>query len=116
MDDLYKLRDYGKHIVVSFYTPTLMNPTEVERVRGDLLRLVDEGLRKHLVLDFHRVQFFSSQVIGMLLTLHRKLTGPSAAGTFSLCGVGPQLLELLKISRLDKVLSIKTSRKEAVGA
>ena len=114
MDDLYKLRDYGKHIVVSFHTPTLMNATEVERVRGDLLRLVDEEMRKHLVLDFHRVQFFSSQVIGMLLTLHRKLTAPAAGGTFTLCGVGPQLLELLKISRLDKVLAIKASRKEAV--
>lgn len=116
MDDLYKLRDYGKHIVVSFYTPTLMNATEVERVRGDLIRFVDEEKRKHLVLDFTRVQFFSSQVIGILLTLHKKLTAPAAGGTFSLCGVGPQLLELLKISRLDKVLSIKASRKEAVGA
>ena len=116
MDDLYKLRDYGKHIVVSFYTPTLMNATEVERVRGDLLRLVDEEKRKHLVLDFHRVQYFSSQVIGMLLTLHKRLTAPAVGGSFTLCGVNTQFLDLLKVSRLDRILSIKASRKEAVSA
>ena len=115
MDDLYKLREYGKYTVVSFRTPTLMNPTEVERIRGDLIRLVDQDRRIHLVLDFYRVQFFSSQVIGMLLTLHKKLAAVPG-GSFALCGVGTQLLELLKISRLDKVLTVKASRREAVSA
>lgn len=118
MDDLYRLRHSGKHTVVEFRTPTLINPTEVERVRADLVRLVDEEKRTHVVLDFRKVQFFSSQVIGIILTLNKKLTGATGgtANTFVLCGVGPQLIELLKISRLDRILTIKANQKEAINA
>jgi anti-anti-sigma regulatory factor len=31
-----------------------------------------------------------------------------------LCGVGPRLQELLKITRLDRLLTIKPSQREAV--
>ena len=114
MDDLFKLREYGTQTVVSFYTPTLMNAAEVERVRADLLRLVDEGKRTRLILDFRRVQFFSSQVIGVLLTLNKKLVAAGGGGLV-LCGVSDRLMELLKISRLDRLLSIKATRKEALS-
>jgi anti-sigma B factor antagonist len=114
MNALYKLREQGKHTVISFDTPTLMNVNDVERLRGDLLRLVDESKRTHLVLDFTGVQFISSQLIGVLLSLHKKLT--AAGGTLTLCGLGLQLVELIKITRLDRILSIKATSGEAVGA
>lgn len=114
MDDLFKLRQYGTQTVVSFYTPTLINAAEVERVRADLLRLVDEGKQTRLILDFKRVQFFSSQLIGVLLTLNKKLAAGGGGGLI-LCGVSERLMELLKISRLDRLLTIKGSRKEALG-
>ena len=113
MDDVYKLREYGKHSVIAFQTSSLMNPMEVERLRADLVRLVDEEKRTLLVLDFRRVQFFSSQVIGVILTLNKKLSA-APDGKLILCGVAPQLVELLKISRLDRLLTIKADRKEAI--
>ena len=115
MDDLYKLRQDDKNSLVVFQTPTMMNAAEVERIRGDLIRVADEQKGRRLILDFYKVQFFSSQVIGILVTLHRKLSGAgTGAGGLMLCGVGPQLLELLRISRLDRVLTIKASRREAL--
>ena len=117
MDDVYKLRQYGRHTLIAFQTPSLMNAADVERVRTDLIRMVDEEKRTHFVLDFTKVQFLSSQVIGLLLTLNKKLTGTFAGGAqVVLCGVSPPLLELLKISRLDRILTIKANQKEAVNA
>ena len=113
MDDVYKLREYGKHSVVAFQTSSLMNPVEVERLRADLVRLIEEEKRTLLVLDFRRVQYFSSQVVGIILTLNKKLAAVSGA-KLTLCGVAPQLMELLKISRLDRILTVKPSRKEAI--
>jgi anti-sigma B factor antagonist len=115
MDDIYKLREYGERAVVAFQTSSLMNAADMERLRADLIRLVDQEKRTHLILDFRRVQFVTSQMIGILLTLNKKLAAIPGATPLVLCGVGPQVLELLKISRLDRILTIKDSRKEALG-
>ena len=115
MDDLYKLRQYDKHTAVVFQTPSLMNQTEVERIRGDVLRLVDQEKRTHLVLDFDKVEYISSAVLGLILSLNKKLTALGAGGSLTLCGLGPKLIELLKISRLDRLLTIKPTRKEAIA-
>ena len=116
MDDFYTLRLSGKYTVVEFQTPSLMNPQDLERVGTQLFRMVDEEKRDHMVLDFGKVKYLSSQAIGIILTLNKKLSGGSAGGdNLVLCGVGPQLMQLLKITRLDRILTIKNTQKEAVA-
>ena len=116
MDDFYTVRQAGKHTVVEFQTPSLMNPQDLERVGAQLFRMVDEEKRTHVVLDFDKVKYLSSQAIGIILTLNKKLTGGSSGGEgLVLCGVGPQLMQLLKITRLDRILTIKPSQQDAVA-
>ena len=114
--DFYTVRQAGKYTVVEFQTPSLMNPLELERIGGGLFKLVDEEKRDRLVLDFAKVQYLSSQAIGIILTLNKKLGAAPAGGKLVLCGVGPQLMQLLKITRLDRILTIKADQKDAVGA
>jgi len=117
MDDVYKLREYGKQTAVVFQTSSLMNQNDVERVKGDLLRMVDGEKRTRLILDFEPVQFISSQLIGVLLSLHKRVTASKSAdpgAQLVLCGLCPQLLELLKITRLDRLLTIKPTRRDAI--
>jgi len=115
MDDFYTARQSGKHTVVEFQTPSLMNPQDLERIGSQLFRMVEEEKRTHVVLDFGKVKYLSSQAIGIILTLNKKLTGGAAGGDgLVLCGVGPQLMQLLKITRLDRILTIKNTQKEAV--
>jgi anti-sigma B factor antagonist len=114
--EFYTVREAGRHTVVEFLTPSLMNPLELERIGAGLFKLVDEEKRERLVLDFAKVQYLSSQAIGIILTLNKKLSGTSADGqNLVLCGVGPQLMQLLKITRLDRILTIKPTQKEAMG-
>ena len=116
MDDFYTLRQAGKYTVVEFQTASLMNPQDLERVGTQLFRMVDEEKRGHVVLDFGKVKYLSSQAIGIILTLNKKLSGGAGGGdNLILCGVGPQLLQLLKITRLDRILTIKPTQKEAMG-
>jgi anti-anti-sigma factor len=116
MDDFYTVRQSGKHTVIEFQTASLMNPQDLERVGSQLFRMVDEEKRTHVVLDFGKVKYLSSQAIGIILTLNKKLTGGSAGGDgLVLCGVGPQLMQLLKITRLDRILTIKSSQQDAVA-
>lgn len=113
MEPLFTVQKVEKYSVVEFRTNSLMNPSELEQIATDLYRLVDEEDRRYLLLDFERVKYLSSQAIGIVLTLHKKLSQLKNS-SFVLCGVGPTLMQLLKITRLDRVLKIKTSQKEAV--
>ncbi len=99
--------------VVEFKTGSLMEVSMLEAVGSAIYRLVDEEDRRKIILDFTEVQYISSQAIGILLKLKKKIDAlPHSA--LILCGVGPKLMELLKIIQLHKVLTIKPSQKEAV--
>jgi anti-sigma B factor antagonist len=113
MNPHFTVHPFEKYSVVEFRTTSLMDPIILEDIGKELYRLVDEEDRRKLVLDFERVQYLSSQAIGIILTLNKKL----AALKYSkmvLCGVGPKLMELIKITRLDRILTIKDTQQSAV--
>ena len=113
MSTHFTVQPIEKFTVVEFKTPSLMDPLILEEIGKELYRLVDEEDKRRLILDFEKVQYLSSQAIGIVLTLNKKLAALKNS-KFVLCGVGPKLMELLKITRLDRILTIKPSQREAV--
>jgi anti-sigma B factor antagonist len=113
MNPHFTVQNVEKWHVVEFKTPSLMDPLILEEIGRELYRLVDEEDRRRVVLDFEQVQYLSSQAIGIILTLNKKLASLKNS-KLVLCGVGPKLLELLKITRLDRILTVKPTQREAV--
>ena len=109
----FTVQQIDKYTVVEFHNPSLMDPVELEAVGQSLYRLVDQEDRRKVILDFEKVQFLSSQAIGIVLTMNKKLSGLKNSRLI-LCGVGPKLMELLKITRLDKLLTVKPTQREAL--
>lgn len=109
----FVLQRVEKFTVVEFRGPSLMDPLELESVAQALYRLIDDEDRRAVVLDFERVQYLSSQAIGIILTMNKKLSALPHS-KLVLCGVGPKLQELLRITRLDRILTVKPSQREAV--
>jgi anti-anti-sigma factor len=107
-------QELGRYIVVEFHTPSLMDPVKLTEIGESLYRLVDLEDRRCLVLDFEEVQYVSSQFVGILMGLHKRLSKLPKSRLIC-CSVGPRIAELLKITRLDKVLEIRPSQKEAVA-
>ena len=112
MDIHYSVRQEGEKTVVEFKTESLMNALDLEKMNGSLMSLVDVDGHRQLILDFTPVKYLSSQAIGIILALHKKLS--HSDGRLILCGVGPQLMQLLKITRLNLVLKVAPSQKEAL--
>ena len=102
-----------KWTVVEFRTASLMDPAILESIGQELYRLVDAEDRRRLILDFEKVEYLSSQAIGIVLTLNKKL-GALKNSKFVLCSINDKLKELLRITRLDKILTVKPSQQEAV--
>src|SRR5215207_6905274 len=110
MSTHFTVQPFDKFSVVEFRTPSLMDPLVLESIGQELYRLVDAEDRRKLVLDFERVEYLSSQAIGIILTLNKKL-GSLKNSKMILCGVGPKLMELLRITRLDRILTVKPTQK-----
>ena len=107
------IQKIDKFTVVEFRTPSLMDPVQLEEIGKSVYRLVDEEDCRWIVLDFERVTYLSSQAIGIVLNLNKKQSALKNSKLI-LCGVGARLMELIKITRLDRILTIKPSQREAV--
>jgi anti-sigma B factor antagonist len=111
----YIVTRIDKANVVEFRCSALMDALVLEEVGAGLNKMVDEEDRRVMILDFAKVEYLSSQAIGIVIALHRKLSALPHSKLF-LCGVTPRLMELLRITRLDKVLTIKPTQNEAINA
>ena len=105
MEDIFTQRKDGAITVITFTTESLMSGTEMERIGAALESVVDAG-GPGVVLDCTKLRYLSSQAIGMLLGVRRKVVAKKG-GKLVLKGVGKQLLELLKISNLHRLFTIE---------
>ena len=106
-------QDFEKFTVIEFRTQSLMDPVELEKIATELYRLIEQEDRRRIIMDFERVQYLSSQAIGIVMAMRKKLAALKHS-RLVLCGVTPPLQQLLKITGLDKLLTIKPTQKEAV--
>ena len=109
MSPHFTVQAIDKATVVEFRTASLMDPLDLQNIADGLYDLVDNQDKRQLVMDFEKVQYLSSQAIGIVLNTNKKL-GALKGSKLVLCGVGPKLMELIKITRLDRVLTIKPSQ------
>ena len=115
MEGPFSIKLRGEFTVVEFQTASLMNAPELERVSKALSDMVDNHHSGRVVLDFTPVQYLASQAIAIIVNLHKK-TAAIKGGRLIVCGLSPPLLQLLKITRMDRVLKIVNDQKEATGA
>jgi anti-anti-sigma factor len=113
METPYTVTQIDRFTIVELRTPSLMDPMLLATIGEKLYYLVDQEDRRQLVLDFERVEYISSQTIGILISLQKKISA-LPHGVMVMCGVGPRLMELMHITRLDKKLTIRKDQEHAV--
>ncbi len=93
--------DYAGITLITFQDSTMLDTLAIEQLGRELGDLA-AGLRApKLVLDFRHVKGLSSQMLGVLLTLHKKTE--SLKGQVVLCGIRPELMKVFVLTGLDKL-------------
>jgi anti-anti-sigma factor len=77
----------------------------VEDIRHQLLGLADTPGTPDLVLDFAKVEYISSLLLGTLVTLHKRLA--IVGRQMTLCNLGPLVHEVFTTTRLDRFLKVQ---------
>jgi anti-anti-sigma factor len=93
----------GTTVVDILNAETLFAEADISDLGDQLHGLVEAG-HTQLLLNFHAVRTMSSDVLGLLAALHRRLE--KSRGRLGLTGVEPVLGDMLRICRLDRVFDI----------
>lgn len=108
-----KSREEGDVLVVNFTDAKILDEARIQQIGKEMMEMAAAAeTNKKLLVNFQGVQFMSSAMIGKLVLLNKK----SKAATVDLkfCSISPNVLEVFKITRLNKVFKIVKDEEQAL--
>jgi anti-anti-sigma factor len=87
---------------------------EVEAGARNVLHLLRNRTIKNVVLDFHKTDYYGSTALGFFVKLWKRVR--ECDGRMAFCGVSDHEREILKVTNLDGLWPICSSREEALQA
>ncbi len=104
----------GDVIVVDPNERYIRDPDVIERFGDALYALIDRrGLRK-IVLDFSKVELFSSAGLGVMMAFKKKADALKARVV--ICCLPRQLKEIFRVVGLDKLFEVYADRPKALAS
>jgi anti-sigma B factor antagonist len=101
-------------LTIVFDDARILDETKLEQVARDLMELLNKTTEERVILDFRNVKFMSSSMLGKLVQVHKK------AGEFKaklkLCSIDPEIRQVFKITKLDKLFDIEADETAARAA
>lgn len=99
---LWFLRQSIEGVPVLTFLPGQMCDWEAVEQVQDVVAAI--GNSRRVLLNLSRLRSVSASFLGMLVRLHRRMA--SAQTALRICGLRPESLEVLQVTKLDKVFSI----------
>jgi anti-sigma B factor antagonist len=90
--------------VIAFTDERILEETDVRALRASIEAVIEQAHGIRLVLDFRRVKFLSSAVLGLLIRISKRIY--EQGGELRLCHIYPGIYEVFKITRLTSVFEI----------
>lgn len=101
-------------LIVQFTTPSIGAGGDIQELSRQLHIIIEQAMPAKLVVDFAMVSFFSSQVLGMLVDIWRRLK--DCGGKVVVSGINPNLTRVFRITNLDKIFEFYPNTDSAVKA
>ena len=102
----------GDVCVVNFLTSQVLDEMNVQQLGQELNDLVDKEGKTKIVINFSKIKFLSSAVLGKLIALNKKMTAQK--GRLAFCTINADIMQVFKITRLDKLIDIYDDEDNAV--
>lgn len=108
------VRKKGVVSVVEFADRKILDELSITEIGDELARLADEQTNPKILLSFKNVEHLSSAALGMLIKLNKEMA--SKSGKLKLSDIAPQIFEVFKITRLNKLFDIHDTAEKALGS
>jgi len=113
-DGRLKVSREGDATLVELTDRKILDEMSISQIAEHLKALVAKADPPKFVIDFTNVAHMSSSVLGMLITLHKRIL--EANGQLRLCGIMPAIMEIFVITRLNEIFSIFNTREAALAS
>ena len=90
--------------IITFSDEKILEEKDIQSLQDSVMSVIEQGERVNLILDFSKVQFLSSAVLGLLIRVSKKVYEQD--GQLKLCSINPKIYEIFKITRLTKIFDI----------
>ena len=107
-----ELTDVDRISVIRFKDEKVMDPSRIEQLGIELMRLAGEDDRRNLLINFQDVKFFSSAAINKLIVLEKRMR--ASGGQLRLSNLRPEVRDLFSFTNLDGLFEICAEQSEAI--
>lgn len=104
----------GEVLVVGFTDSKILDSQRIEQVGKELQDAVPQAIHKKLLLNFRGVTFMSSAMITKLVMLNKGCKAKEV--TLKFCEVSPNVLEVFKITKLNKLFDIQGAEEKGLAS
>jgi len=108
----FSVKELGPVTLVTFSVPALLEEEDVRMTAQQLAGLMDGSGCQQVVINFASVERLTSRMIGVLLSLSRKVQ--AKGGRLVLCGLRPALREIFEVMKLEDMLPAYETPEEAL--
>lgn len=109
-----QVSEVGDVTVVRFNDHKITEEINIQELGQELVQLVEVEKRKKILLNFSAVDFLSSAALGKLITVEKKVR--ANAGVLKLSNIRPDIYEVFKITKLNRLFDIKNDEADALAA
>ena len=91
-----------------------LDPQAIEEISQDLLALTPQGKAVHTLLDFSRVRFMGSTLLGTLIRLSKRTA--ENGGSLKICGLSSAIEKMFSLIKLDQIFDIYEDQQSALNS
>ncbi len=100
--------------IVEFADRKILEELSIREIEDEIFAHIDGQSNVKLLLCFKNVEHLSSAALGMLINLNKVVS--EQAGQLKLSDISPQIYEVFKITRLNKLFDIHDSTGQALNS
>ena len=99
---------------VEFIDRNILDEANIHQIGEEITSLVDSAPAPKLLISFANVDHLSSAALGTLITINNKVK--NRKGQLRLANIDPQIAEVFKITKLDKLFQIHETTDSAMAS
>ena len=94
---MIQIRHKNNVTVVEFLAENILDEDDIDNITKSLFSLVEDDSPTRMLLNFTKVKFLSSSMLGTLVRLSKRIA--EKEGTLKLCSIDPSLFVMFIITK-----------------